>query len=93
MPWDKGNPQKFTKTTEATESCSLWSDKIYKGKSFQFLASNSFVNITLIIPYSRSEEAVSTHRQLRPGERLLAGEGGRGRARPRRRVTSWMSHN
>ena len=54
----------------------------------QFLASNSFVNITLIIPHSTSEEAVSTHRQLRPGERLLAGEGGRGRARPRRRVTS-----
>ena len=37
----------FTKTTE---SYSLWSDKIYKGKSVQFLASNALCNVTLIIP-------------------------------------------
>ena len=36
-------------------------DFIYMGKSFQFLASNSFVNITLIIPHSTSEEAVSVY--------------------------------
>ena len=43
--------------------------------------------------HSTSEKIVSTHRQLRPGERLLAGEGGGGGTRPSRRTTSWMSHN